>query len=320
MTTNDTAIHTRALLVWLQISMWSARKYDKSVTNKVNRDAGASSDAGRYNKFLLPGDATSYKTLVTMLGALRAWHYSQTLAWSDEGNRLLTTANFTSYADTLRQKIAEIDRATDTFVADYPVMRLNAQRHLNGLYKLEDYPDVSDIRSKFAVNVSYNSVPMQGDVRVNLADDQIAMIEANIAANKLSAVETAMRDTWSRLHAVVHTVVKRLSEPDPIFRDTLIDNVRECCEVLGRLNVTNDSNLDTMRDDVMRQIASMTPQTLRDSKVARQQTADKAKAILDKMAAFYSVPTSTAKPRSTADQQIEKDSTTCIEVLERLSA
>jgi len=287
MTTTDTAIHTRALLVWLQISTWSARKYDRSVSNKVNRDAGASDDAGRYNKLLLPGDASSYKTLITLLGSLRAWHYNETLAWSDEGNRLLTTANFTHYADTLRQKSAEIDRAIDAFVDDYPALRTAAALKLQGLYKPEDYPDVSDIRGKFGVKVSYNPVPIASDIRVNLAADQIAAIEASINDNNRSAVDTAMADCWQRLHTVVAAVATKLADPTAIFRDSLIGNASELCDVLKRLNVTDDPDLESMRATVLHQIASMAPQTLRDSKHARQDTADKAKAILDSMAAFY---------------------------------
>jgi len=287
MTTTDTAIHTRALLVWLQISSWSARKYDKSVSNKVNRDAGAVDDAGRYNKYLLPGDAPSYKHLVTLLSSLRAWHYNETLAWSDEGNRLLTTANFTNYADTLRHKIAEIDRAVDVFVADYPTLRTLAANKLQGLYKPEDYPDVDDIRQKFGVRVSYNPVPIAEDIRVNLAADQIAMIEASINDNNRSAVDTAMADCWQRLHNVVAAVAGKLADPTAIFRDSLIGNASELCDVLKRLNVTDDPDLESMRATVQSQIASCLPQDLRDSKRTRQDTADKAKAILDSMAAFY---------------------------------
>lgn len=287
MTTTDTAIHTRALLVWLQISSWSARKYDKRVTQTINREHNATDDAGRYNKMLLPGDASSYKALVTMLGSLRAWHYNETLPWADEGNRLLTAANFTHYADTLRQKIAEIDRAVDEFVQDYPALRAQASLRLGGLYKPEDYPNVSDIRSKFAINVSYTPVPMAADIRVNLAADQIAMIEASINNTRANAIDTAMRDCWQRLHNVVSHACEKLSDPSAIFRDSLIENVRECCSVLERLNVTDDPDLARMARETFNTIACNDPQTLRDSKVARQQTADKAKAILDSMAAFY---------------------------------
>jgi hypothetical protein len=287
MTTNDTAIHTRALLVWLQISTWSARKYDRSVSNRVNRDAGASDDAGRYNKFLLPGDAPSYKALVTLMSSIRAWHYNETLAWSDEGWRLLPTANYMRYTDGLRKHQADTDRAVNAFVADYPALRTQAAIKLNGLYKSDDYPDVCDIRSKFAIGLNYMPVPAAGDIRVDLAADQIGAIESEIQSKAASSINTAMSDAWQRLHSVVAAVAGKLADPTAIFRDSLIGNASELCEVLKRLNVTNDPDLESMRVTVQSQIASCLPQDLRDSKRTRQQTADKANAILSSMAAFY---------------------------------
>lgn len=266
---------------------WSARKYDRSLSQKVNRDAGASPDASRTNKFLLPGDAASYKHLTTLMGAMRAWHYDQTLAWSDEGWRCLPTANYIAYTDGFRERSAEIDRAVDAFVADYPDLRYQAASKLNGLYKPEDYPDVSDIRAKFRVGIDYMPVPAQGDIRVDLGSDQIATIEARIASQAQSSMQAAMNDAWERLHTVVAAAANKLADPTGIFRDSLIENVRECCTVLQRLNITNDGALETLRIDALQAIGAMQPQTLRDSKHARATTADNAQRILDQMAAFY---------------------------------
>ncbi len=46
----------RALLVQLSISQWTARKYDKRVTQQALTMNYASSDAGRFNKSLLPAN------------------------------------------------------------------------------------------------------------------------------------------------------------------------------------------------------------------------------------------------------------------------
>lgn len=294
MTTNfDTAIHTRALLVWLRISTWSARKYDKTVTNKVNAQYAASTDAGRYNKHLLPGDAKAYKTLTTLAGAIRSQHYAHTLAWSDEGWRLLPTANYTTYTDWLRSQQSAFRTALDEFTADYPSMRAQASRLLNGLYKDEDYPNTQDLHSRFSLGVEYAPVPAQGDIRVSLGTDTIEQIEAAIADRTNRATETAMADCWQRLHTVVSHINDRLAVPDAIFRDSLIDNAREICDTLKRLNITNDPNLERMRVQVQTDLLKYGPQALRDFKSHREATADKAQRILDSMASFYT-PAETA--------------------------
>lgn len=285
---NSTAIHSRALLVWLRISTWSARKYDKKVSAEVNARHNASSDASRVNKLLLPGDASAYKALIAIAGAIRTQHYANTLAWSDEGWRLLPTANYANYTSWLRDRQREFSDALNEFSTDYPALRAQAARLLNGMYRDEDYPAVADIRSKFALAIEYAPVPAHGDIRVDLGADQIALIESGISDRLERATADAMRDAWTRLHDVVSKIAERLSQPEAIFRDSLISNAEQVCDVLQRLNVTNDPALENMRIRVRRELTRFSPDTLRDVPSHRQQTADRAADILKAMQGLLS--------------------------------
>lgn len=285
--TNASGIHARALLVWLRISTWSARRYDKPLSAEVNQRHNASADASRVNKLLLPGDAKAYKAMIAIAGAIRTQHYSNTLAWSDEGWRLLPTANYANYTGWLRDRQREFNDALDEFATDYPALRAQAAIRLNGMYKDADYPTVQDIRSKFALAVEYAPVPAQGDVRVDLGADQIAIIESAIGNRLQRATADAMSDAWSRLHDVVTKIAERLAQPDAIFRDSLISNAEEVCDVLQRLNVTDDPNLEAMRVRVRRELTRYTPEVLRDKGNRRQETADRAADILDTMKGFF---------------------------------
>lgn len=283
----DTQIHTRALLASLSISTWSARKYDKQITSKVHADYSATSDAGRYNKSLLPGDAKAYKELLSLVSSIRVQHYAHTLAWSDEGWRLLPTDNYTTYTEWFRRQRDAFETALNAFIADYPTLRQNAKLRLNGMYRDEDYPDTLDMRAKFAIGVEYSPIPTSGDIRCNLASDQVAAIETAISNRVESATALAMQDAWTRLHTCVLHIAERLSDPDAIFRDSLINNARELCDSLKRLNVTNDPNLDAMRERVARELAAYSPDTLRENKGARQSAANKAMDIYDAMRGLY---------------------------------
>lgn len=292
MTTNSTTttdIHERALLVWLTISTWSARRYDKRISEKVNADLHASSNAGRYNKFLLPGDAPTYKALVTLAGSIRAEHYTHTLAWTDEGRRLLPTANYMTYAQWYRDQQRALAVAIDAFARDYPYLKDDARVKLNGAYREEDYPDILDIRSRFALSVTFDPLPAKGDIRVDLASDQVAAIEADIQDRINKSVQFAVADSWTRLHDVVTHIHERLTVPDAIFRDSLIDNARELVNSLSRLNVTNDPNLEAMRARVAKELANADPETLRDDKTERASVARSADDILKAMSGLYEV-------------------------------
>jgi hypothetical protein len=284
----NTEIHARALLVSLTIGTWTARKYDKRVSEKVNAEYHASSDAGRYNKFLLPGDAVAYKALTTIASAIRAAHYNETLAWSDEGWRLLPTANYMQYTAWYREQQRAFQSALADFVQEYPYLRTQAQIKLNGLYKDEDYPSVQDIGKRFRLAVEYSPVPAMGDIRVDLGADQIATIEQSITNRIETATRTAMSDAWQRLYTAVAHIANRLSDPEAIFRDSLIVNAREICDSLQRLNVTNDPELEAMRVRVATELAANDPDELRDQPRVRQHTADRAVEIMDKMRGLYS--------------------------------
>ena len=57
---NIPSISSSAMLVQLNVSVWTARKQDKAATAKIAREAGASDKAGIYNKNILAGCCLLY--------------------------------------------------------------------------------------------------------------------------------------------------------------------------------------------------------------------------------------------------------------------
>lgn len=281
-------IHTRAMLVSCRLSTWTARKYDRKVSAEVAANHGAAMDAGRYNKMLIPADSLSYKAIMQHVGAVRTQHYANTLAWSDEGWRMLPTANYMHYAQFTRQAKAIFSTLLDDFMAEYPALRDGAKLRLNGLYREEDYPAISQIRSKFGFYLDFSPVPAQGDFRLDLPQEDIRRIEAETQGKVKGATAEAMRDAWGRLYDCVKHVQERLATPDAIFRDSLIDNARNLCDMLTRLNVEGDPNLEAMRAEVADSIASQDPDSLREDDTMRSDVATVAEDIFNRMAAFYS--------------------------------
>jgi hypothetical protein len=277
-------LHTRAMLVSLRISSWSARKYDRKVSMEATAAHGATLDAGRFNKHLLPGDAPTYKALNSHVAAVRQGNYDQTLPWSDDGWRILTVKNFDHYTDIMRKWKHEFDRLLAEFRADYPALRMAAKDKLNGMYKDDDYP--ADIRDRYSFAVEYNPVPTGTDFRVTIADDEINAIAARTEERVRESFEAAHQDAVKRLYACVQHIQARLSEPDAIFRDSLISNARELCDILTRINVTDDPALERMRRET-ELLATAEPETLRKDDKARLETANRAQTILASMQATY---------------------------------
>jgi hypothetical protein len=66
----------------------------------------------------------------------------------------------------------------------------------------------------------------------------------------------------------------------------MIENAREICMILPRLNFADDPNLESLRQEVEMGIANHHPDALRNDPDLRRDTAAEAKAIMNKMSVF----------------------------------
>lgn len=284
-----TNVSARAMLVSVQISMWSGYKHDKQATIKVNTDHGASPKASRVNKQLLPG-AELLERLKSRAAHARNLHYANTLPWSDEGWRLLTSANFMTYSDAMRGAFQSIDETWNEFLDAYPQLKADAQQYsvaLGRLWKDEDYPTVRQLRTKYSRSIEFLPVPSRGDIRCDLPADQIAVIEAQITQRAEQATRDAMNDAWKRIYEVVARI-ERATGPDGKIYDNLIDSTREVLAVVGRLNIAGDEHLDAFRDRITTELARLDVEALRDKQGATRTVArQKATEIMAAMSAFY---------------------------------
>jgi hypothetical protein len=82
------SITTKAMVLNLQVGLWSGHRLDKEATRKVTEDNNAESDAARVNKHLIPKPA--FKDITATATAVRTHFYENTLPWKDNGDRLLT--------------------------------------------------------------------------------------------------------------------------------------------------------------------------------------------------------------------------------------
>ena len=282
-------LNTRAMLVNLSITSWTARKHDKKITAEVAANHNASEAMGRYNKLLIPADAPTYKAVGQAANAARTAHYEQTLPWADDGARILPATNYIEYSRRLQVLRTEFDNAVRAFVADYPTLQANAQRVLNGLYNADDYPTVTELRDKFSFGTRVMPLPDAGDFRVTLDADDVQSIRAEIEHNVNESIAQAQGDLYNRLFTAVSRMVERLSDDKAIFRDSLIINLRELCDLVPRLNLTGDANLEALRVRIEKSLALFEPDDLREDKALRASVAKIAAKIQNDMSAIMGV-------------------------------
>lgn len=271
----------RALLAQLSISQWNAKKFDKKVSEEVARNKGVSNEAGRYNKSLLPGDAV-LKLVHSKSAFVRSLFYQKTLPWGVEGTQILPSAIYFEFMTEFRTQREDWEKLVDQFVSAYPRLKYEAETALGPLFSGDDYPDETKIRDKFRMDLTILPVPSAGDFRVALIDEEMDVVKKDVTKRVKEAQAIAMQEVWKRLYDRVKHVAEKLQDPEAIFRDSMIENVRDTCELLKTMNIMDDPNLEVMRAEVEESLI-MVPDTLRANKEVRQATAEKANDIMARM-------------------------------------
>lgn len=284
-------IQNSSMLVDLNISMWTGRKQDKQVSEEIDAAKSTKTKAGNYHKKLLAGTAR-LDDIHKLVTGIRTWHYAQTLPWSDGGSRLLPMKNFFDYKATLSDYETQFADAVDVFLKEYPTLVSAAAFQLGDLFNADEYPDAEKLRDKFRFRYVFLPVPDMGDFRVDVNEAHLVELKAQYESFYQNKLSEAMQDAWDRLHECLAKMSEKLADAQTprmtkdgevrtqIFRDSLITNAVELCELLTKLNVTNDSKLEQARKQLEVAMVGVTPKDLREDDDLRADTKAKVDQIL----------------------------------------
>ncbi len=309
--TPDTSLSTKAMLCSISISVWPARKFDPEISDDIAAQHGAEKDAGRYNKQLVPKKALQELNMIA--GEARRDHYFLTLPWSDEGFRVLPAATYMEHVEKMRQYLARFEPAVKAFEDGFEELveaQSRNQSRLGTLFNIADYPGMikngeklilanpAELRSKFSFQTTVKPLTDASDFRVNLGEEERQRIKRQIEASVTASLQVGTNELWQRLYKVVRHLAQRLSEYNAAeegkgrkFYDAWVDNIVEIVDVLPRLNITNDIELERMAAEVRSSLV-LDPEELRKSESARTDNARAAAEIAARMAAYMGVPQS----------------------------
>jgi len=281
------SIATSAMLVDVVISCWSAKKLARKESEELTNAKSASKRAAKVQKNLLADDPR-LEGINKCAADLRNWLARVTLPWSDSGLRLVTTAQFLSFRAELETRKQEFERLVHNFVQMYPTLISAQAFKLGSMFDRSEYPSDVEVASKFSIRFSFWPVPESGDFRVDIAQDIAAQLREEYESEYQQRVESVRRETWDRLYKVLSKMSERLGMDDAgknkVFRDTLVENALEVCDLLKLLNVTNDATLDTARREVESLLLGVTADELRKNNNIRADVKAQVDSILDKFA------------------------------------
>ena len=269
------SIASSAMLCELSISTWTGRKKDKRASEEVTTSNNASAGVANVSKKLL-ADCAELMAIQKLTANIRNMHYNMTMPWSDTGLRLLPTAQYFKYHEQMTAMQHEYNSLVDTFLRDYDNEIINAQLKLGDLFDPFEYPTVDSLRHKFGFRLSYIPLPDAGDFRIDVGNEATDQIRTEYQSYYSRQLENAMNDVWQRAYDALSRMSERLdyqdNESKKIFRDTLVSNVTDMVELLHVCNVTGDSQMSALANQLDETLRGVTPDALREDAYLRAET------------------------------------------------
>lgn len=280
------SIASSAVLVELNVSVWPAKKLDREMTETVNANASAVRDASQTRKNLFAGTSLR-KDIENYAARIRLYHNQHTLPWADKGQRLLPTKLFLDYKQTMNVYEATFNQMCNNFFIEYPRLVAEAQQHLGKLYKAEDYPPLDEVKLKFGFRKAIDPIPESGDFRLDVSAQDLEEVRQQYEAKFDERLAEAMRAPWERLHDVLTAMSKKLTDEDGVetkkrYHDSLVTNAQELCELLTKMNITNDPKLEEARQQLELTMLGADIETIKESAHVRETMKNKVDAILQK--------------------------------------
>jgi hypothetical protein len=271
----------KALVTNLKIRQWSANKYDKKVSEEIEKHHNAK-NAGRFNKILIADK--ELKEIQKIANSARAFVYDQTLPWGDNGDRLLPSSNYLEFVGAFSAYKSQFDYAVKSFIREYPALKDEAKLRLNGMFKEGDYPIVPLMERKFSMELSHMPVSKIDDFYLELGEEDVESLRQQIKGEFESRIAQTTRHIWTKIKETVGHMAEKLSDEDAVFKNSLVENIRELVEVLPRLNFTGDAEISDAIQNM--KVLLVDPDLLRTNKSVRYEKAKEAKAIMDKVTDF----------------------------------
>jgi len=275
-------IGSNAMLVDLNISMWTGRKMDKKVSEEIDATKSTKARAGNYHKKLLAG-SDKLEKVQKIATAVRTWNYQQTLPWSDGGSRLLPMKSFFDYKATLGNYEQQYNDAVEDFLVEYPQLVSSSAFTLGDLFDRGEYPTAEELRSKFRFKYVFCPVPDAGDFRIDVEEQAKCELQQQYKDYYESKLADAMKDAWDRLHETLTHLSERMDYTDENkkkFWDSTITNASDLCGLLTSLNVTNDPKLEAMRQKLEKALVGVDASDIRESEAIRTSVKSKVDDIL----------------------------------------
>jgi len=291
------SLASSAVLVSVDISVWSATKQDRGISDEVTTSKNADKHAGRYVKNLL-ANHPKHKAVVNYRQTIYNWLQRRTYKWNQSQN-LLPSVDVPKFKQEYQEHQLAFHGLVDSLTTDYDSIVSDMAFKQGTMFNLDDYPTKEQVHAKFSLNLYVSEVPMN-DFRCGIAEDIADDLFATYKKQAQGIIESIGQEQSERLlevmESISHCCGHDESEVNGEVRtkrrkiyDTTIQKALEMCESFKRFNLKNDSGLESARASLEKVLRGVKAEDIRDSDAVRHHVKEGIDDILSKFGSFNSI-------------------------------
>ena len=290
------SLASSAVLVSLDVNVWSATKQDRVISNEITSSKNADKSAGRYVKNLL-ADHAKHKALVNYRQTIYNWIKRRTYRWNNSQD-LLPSVDLTRFKTEFQEHEVSFYTLLDDFCNQYDSIVSDMAFKQGTMFDRSDYPTKEEVRAKFGIKLFVSEVPMS-DFRCGIAQDIADDLFASYTKQAEEIISSVEREQADRFIEVMQSIshccgVDETQSNGEVktkkrkIYDTTIQKAKEMCETFKGFNLTNSQELEQARASLEKALNGVTAEDIRDSDAIRHAVKEDVDSILGKFSSFGS--------------------------------
>jgi hypothetical protein len=289
---NIVSLATSAVLVSVDVNVWSATKQDREISNEVTTNKKADASAGRFVKNLLADDQ-HHKKVSNYRQTIYNWLKRSTYRWNNSQD-LLPVLALEKFKTEYQDHEAEYYRLLDSFLINYSNIVSDMAFKQGDMFNRNDYPDVDEVRNKFGMRLYVSEVPTQDfrcAVSQDIADDLKQQYEKQ-AGDIVTGIFTQQQERLVELlNSISHCCgVQEINDlPDGGTKtkkrkiyDTTIEKARELANLYKDFNLTDSKKLQEVSTRLENILDGVSAELIRESDAVRNRVKTEVDDILSK--------------------------------------
>ena len=286
------SLATSAVLVSVDVNVWSATKQDRVISDEVTSAKNADNSAGRFVKNLL-ADNHHHKRVANYRQTIYNWLKRSTYRWNNSQD-LLPVLALEKFKTEYQEHESEFYRLLDDFLLHYSSIVSDMAFKQGDMFNRNDYPDIDQVRGKFGIRLFVAEVPTQ-DFRCAVAEDIADDLKQQYEHQAEEIITGILSQQQERLAELLQSIshccgVQEISVSDKSdiktkkrkIYDTTIEKARELASMYKDFNLTGNADLAEASRLLENTLNGVTAELIRDSDAVRDKVKNDVDDILGK--------------------------------------